>query len=702
MSDTEEVYFLEEDDLEEGEITDDSDIQTDTDTEVIITDVKPKKLPKRYTLHERKVSNEKHCKKACKHAHYSNHKIKDRNKSTLSNVEYRKHKSSCPLQRQKSSMKKVVSKKHAISPSHSKPLNNQNSSFKSAFRNYTSPPRPVLPKTSPISNGIGDDISYPELLLAYKITREHFNYKRKSSDFDNQHESPSKKSTTHLDESSFLKCIKNEPPIEKNSPTKIDVKRHVSETIIDIADENEQFLIDNSPVPETIEVQEVQEIGSSPIEENVVEDDEESEDEEELRRIALATLAGSKASENGSTTTSPTHSLSNQSSVTLIVNGNNSSDNHEVIDMDLDEEDFVEDVHNNLFVIDNQPVMPSEFNPYMFYGNSYMNGNLPTENYLPYEQEPHFLTSLKEKNEDVEEAILRAEVLASMNTNTIALPNYVPDKSPELENMSESFSPPDPFCKSPFYYEGHSFNSVEATVNKIEVVKLSNSKFLHSKALVPKPRNINATQNRLIITLNNDSSSEESDATEDSDEMSKQENVVASIDALISSARQKSDIKTNGTHLNNVSCLSKAQQEEYTKLRNILAEKEPMANFQQVAKEEVAKQQQRLNFIANKINAAKKKLNKEEGVLCNTEKEVQNKKKAYISSKLKFQHLQEQLHAAELTKTANLKAWKVYEAKLVNTKSVVSKQKALISMLETELNNKRLQLEQNSSSPLIQ
>ncbi|KAG8190493.1 hypothetical protein JTE90_006667 [Oedothorax gibbosus] len=735
MSDLEDevVEIVEEEDLEEGEIT-------DSDEEVVVTKIaETKKLPKRYSLHESKVKKDKHKSNYSK-AHHSDYKVKDRNKSPITNGTHKKHKSSCS-QHQKYS--KAIESSKTVSPT----LDNRN--FTSAFKNFSSPPRPVLPKTSPSSKPdfkCEDEDNYSELLLAYKKCRQHLKSKRKSKLLNYSESKPSSKISkkrSSYDYHSPSKSKKHYTPNKKTSPPRDDASIPFKENNGILRERSPS--VEELPMPETAPVQANEESQIEEIEEVVVEQ-EESEDEEELRRIALATFAKrtfskQKAENTISAINSPTHSISNHSSVELFSNVDSSNDNCNVVDMDLDEEDFVEDIHNNLFVIDNNPVASSEFNPY-FYDESHANhSNSTAQNYLPSEQELCFPASFNQMNEDAQEAILRAEVIASMFKKKTA-PAQIEDKtskdehlvqsnsvhgmvnkipviskgqllrpsdvntnvpmhtknSPSPTDTIESLSPQEPFSKIPVLSNGHVLRPSKENINT-EIAKLDPKLTNSKKVPAPRPRNINATQNRLIITLNNDSSTEESD-DEISD--SKQDNVMSSFDALISDARLRSDIKASSANLNNVSCLSKAQQEEYKKLRNLLAEKEPMTILPPVVKEKIAAEHQNLNFLTTKISLAKEKLDKEILVLQSAEREVVDKKKIYLSAKLKFQHLQEQLHAAKLSKAATLKAWKVHEAKLGNTKSSITKQKALIALLETEYNHRRLQFEQNSSSPLIQ
>ncbi|GBN46924.1 hypothetical protein AVEN_213645-1 [Araneus ventricosus] len=649
-----EIIVIDEDndDLEEGEIADD----IDPDVVLIEPEEKLKQLPRRYTLHN-KVSNSRH--KNCNHKE----KNKFQNSSKLVTIHRKKHKSSCP---------RHSSEKHRLK--HREVHHSHNTSvFKSAFKNYTSPPRaPAIPRkvNSDLQNS-ENEVNFQNLLSDYKKAKERLSLKiEKPQDNGSQKSEPASDSRK-----------------ANTSPGK-------------------QELPDTLPMEDLTEMK------------NGEESDE--EDVEELRRIALATRAKkqliSKADEESSNEIpKPSSNIPpNEVSLNHLVEtlhaecDNDSHDNYEVVDMDLEEEEedssqIVND--DSLYIIDKMPAM-SEFTP------SHINGQLSQSvqgQNSPVENGNHLLSNHSQPVDDFEEQLLRAEVIASMNSTRQKRQSPIKFLTPVEEKVSEIIAKvsmlhntvntlhnemkPKPCA---IYSKGPLQNSVKQPPKRIIDAKSKFSNFKNNKTTAsPPPRSMNTVQERLIITLNNDDSSTD-ESEEEADENVASPNVpVSSIEALISSARQKSDAaQLNNGGSANVSCLSKAQQEEYNSLKKLLAEKTQYSVPANTVKEK--------NLLVKKISVAKANLEKEVGIRSQIENELIEKKKNYIASKLRVQMLKEKLHAAEKIRAANLENWKQCSAKLDIVRKSVSKRESLLKLLETELNTKNTCTESNPNTPPVE
>ncbi|CAL1270405.1 unnamed protein product [Larinioides sclopetarius] len=656
-----EIIVIDEDndDLEEGEITDD----IAPDVMLISPEEKPKELPRRYTLHH-KVSNgwQKNCK--------YKEKNKLQNSSKLEAIHRKKHKSSCPRHN---------SDKHKLK--HREIRHSQNTSvFKSAFKNYTSPPRipPIPRKVNSNPQNSENKVSFQNLLLDYKKAKERFNQKI---------EKPQNKQDNNF---------------QKTEPINDSRKANISPA--------------KPELPDTLLTENITEMK--------IGEESDEEDVEELRRIALATRAKkrliSKADEESSIEI-PKHNsnnLPNKVSLDHLVEtfhgecDNDSRDNYEVVDMDLEEEDDSCQIVNddNLYVIDKMPAV-SEFSPNHI--NGHLNQSIQNQN-SPVKNENHLLSNHSQPVDDFEEQLLRAEVIASMNSTRQKRQSPIKLLTPVEEKVSEIIAKVDMLHNAvntlhnemkpkpcAIYSKGPLQNSVKQPPKRIIDAKSRFSNFKNNKTTASPPlRGMNTIQERLIITVNNDDSSTD-ESEEETNENATSPNVpVSSIEALISSARQKSDAAqlNNGSSVN-VSCLSKAQQEEYNSLKKLLAEKTQYSVPAPIVKEKNPTDQSHINLLVKKISVAKANLEKEVGIKSQIEKELIEKKKNYIASKLRVQMLKEKLHAAEKIRATNLENWKQCSAKLDVVRKSVSKRESLLQLLETELNTKNTCIESNPNTP---
>ncbi|KAF8778133.1 uncharacterized protein LOC129975743 [Argiope bruennichi] len=657
----EEIIVIDEDsdDLEEGEITDDIEM-------IFQIERKSKRLPRRYAL-QNKSPIDRH----------KNYKHKEKNKflnpTKLESIHRRKHKSSCPHRN---------SEKHRLK--HRQSHHNHNSfNTKSAFKNYTSPPRaPSLSKKvhSNLQNS-ENEINFPKLLSDYKKAKERLNQKVEKVQNNNSVKNES------------VSCT-NDSKKTNSCPPK-------------------QELADALPLEDLTEIKKGEE--------------SDEEDVEELRRKALATCAKkqliSKADEESSNempklSLNSLPSLSNKVSLDHLIetfNGecdNDSRDNYEVVDMDLDEEEgSCQKVNDdNLFIIDKTPAN-TEFSPNVINGHL----NQKIESHSPVENENHLQSNHSQTIDDFEEQLLRAEVIASMNSSRQKRQSPPKLPIPVEEKVSEIIAKVDMLHNAvstlhkemrpkpcAIYSKGPLQNSVKQPPKRIIDAKSKFSNFKNNKttASPPPPRGVNTIQERLIITLNNDTSTDESD--EETNENASQNIPVSSIEALISSARQKSDAaQLSNVSSVNVSCLSKAQQEEYNSLKKLLAEKTQYSVPAPLIKEKNTPNQSHINLLVKKISVAKANLEKEVGIRSQMEKDLLEKKRNYMASKLRVQLLKEKLHAAEKIRAANLENWKQCTAKLDIVRKSVSKRESLLKLLETELSTKNACFEPNSTTPPV-
>ncbi|GIY64668.1 hypothetical protein CDAR_103151 [Caerostris darwini] len=681
----EEVIVVDEiDELEEGEIADD----VVPEIEILnILKMKPKKLPRRYTLPQNSINKHKIGKHKEKIG-FKDAAIKKRHKLSCPKHSTEKYKlPGEPLIKTKSeSCDKRKGKHHSY---------NSPSTIKCAFKNYTSPPRALpLARKNGQTNQNSDNDDYPKLLSDYKKAKVRLTRKNE------------KDSTNHQNGNLSLKC---------------DSKQVISE------DKKSNI----SPAKQD----------NKPQENEIIEKkNEESDDDdvEELRRIALATCAKrltafKTPSEDKEVDSLDSSNASPLSCGTMINHftkmsasdcDNGSCDNYEIVDMDVDNED---DVNSNLFVIDRTPGV-TEFTPDSVLLNENQTAstaettNICNENLIDCLPLNH-----SESNDDFDAELLRAELIANMNSrkkpqspekcsiiakanvpavnkmdhiikNVSNVPkvfnkidNQTVEKEISLDVLKDINRIKNTFQKGlkshGIRLKGQPKQPVKKPIKGISQIKSKFSKLKNNKAVLQPPqRSIDATKNRLIITLgNDDTTTDESEIEETDKNVISQDNVpVSSIEALISSARQKSDkIQSINTNSTNVSCLSKAQQEEYNSLKRILAEKEPYSVPLSTAQDKNLKP--RLNLLAKKISIAKINLEKEISLRNQMEKEILVKKKEYMASKLRAQLLKERLHAAEKIRLVNLESWKKSSAKLDIIIKSIEKHTSLLILLETEL-----------------
>ncbi|GFY44721.1 uncharacterized protein TNIN_440111 [Trichonephila inaurata madagascariensis] len=686
------IVVIEEvnDDLEEGEIT-------DGEPEVKILKypkTKPKKLPRRYNLHDRS-SNNKH--RNCKHKT----KNKFKNSTYSFATPLKKHKSSCHhrnLEKHRLPVERLNSAKNEYDLKYRENQTTyvSSSQVKSAFKNYTSPPRTASKSVKIALNkypGPKTEDNYSRLLLSYKKAKERFNQKSEKVDLSCQDNNSSKR--------------------DNATQNTNDRKEHLSPIR---AHSHEKTLLERDSIKK----------------EN--ENESEDEDVDELRRIALATFAKKLKAEKESLeninevasfdsndeSNSPSEIPSQKPSESFHVeNDNGSRDNYDVVDMDIDDDENFENLSNgNLFIIDKTPAS-SEFSQKFpdIEHNQDCNVNVcdvTQDLSLKNGTQPLSNTQFK-SNEDFEEELLRAELIASLNSSQRKLPsipcNIQLKEKLEVSNKALNSIQKTNVAKPHIVYPKGPLRNLVKRSDAIIQGKTSKaviqgrpkfSKLVSKTIKPPPPRSTNAAQERLIITLNNDTTTEESEEESDKNTVARENISVSSIEAFISNARKKSDANQSKiSNSNNVSCLSKAQQEEYSNLKRILAEKEPYSVPPPIVKEKIVPDQTNVSFIIVKISDAKDNLEKELGKKNQLQTELLKRKQNYMTSKLKAQLLKEQLHAAEKLRAANLESWKQCSAKLDVFKKSISKWKSIIHLLETELNSRCSQLELNPPAPRI-
>lgn len=386
---------------------------------------------------------------------------------------------------------------------------------------------------------------------------------------------------------------------------------------------------------------------------------ESDDDEEELRRIALATCA--KRSTNSKPTESPVPTLgaSNLSlpetseasssvlntTISSVKVDNVATDNYEVVDMEVEEDNQNSEVKidDDLFIIDTKPA--------------------GCQNNLNSVEK----TKLKVENcsdEDFEADILRAELIEQMYRKKMAVdePTSAEKSLDSLHNVQNNSR-----CGKQVFPE----NS-----KKIESPKPSFNKSLPEMEEKKSPK-------RLIISLNNESSTEESEE-EDRDPVN--DNHVESIVALISNIRKNSNSseKTNGDTQavpKAVECLSKAQQLEYNALMKILAKKNVLEK-PEVKNKVVHSPMDDLKVLEEKLKGVVESLDKKKKVMTGLSKEVNSKRSMYMKSKLAAQHLKEKYVFAEKQRRVHLNSWSKSCKNFENVKKSVSDMETKIAHLQ--------------------
>ncbi|XP_035209796.1 uncharacterized protein LOC118184259 isoform X2 [Stegodyphus dumicola] len=638
-----------DDELEEGEIADE-----------VYPETKDKVLPRRYVLHENKSVTIKH-KKTCKHvSHHHEEKHKKLKGVSLKQRNPRKkHHKTCPKRLgklRKYLLNKIASKSKLLVPSDAETeLRNDNydlaSRKKSAFKNYTSPPRKISKPQTSVANNYGPlESKFPKLISDYMKVQAGLRTLNDS-----------------------LKNVSNE-----NQLTAFDSELEGS------------LYIQNKSISENLPDSTTKQLN------------EESEDEDELRRIALASVRRAALDEfvENSVDASPSDSVKNSG----MYSHDQETDNYEIVDMDVDEnQDLNDDVDDQLFGIDTAPLHTEFFyveskNPVddqLFVidtkpsiHNEFYNvkSESSSPNIIPHSLDKSGVSPSQLDN-DFEVELLRAELIANMKSC-----NSGKREREEIHNvLSENSEAKSPVTTPNINFSPQAPNSLETVPETKNYTKHLKAFDLHKTVLSKAKENI--PRERLIITLNNDSSSEESDQ-EDEDMNQKgplqMNSAVASLEALISDARHNSDENkcNSGDKINKaVSCLSKAQQEEYNALMKILAEKEKIG----VPSEQIPFKKIKahsplddLKLLEKKLSIAKTNLEKEQQQLGKVVKEVTTKKSAYMKSKLTVQHLKEQLHAAEKVRISNLKLWSKSIDHFKTIKKSISKRQTLIKQLQIQ------------------
>lgn len=395
---------------------------------------------------------------------------------------------------------------------------------------------------------------------------------------------------------------------------------------------------------------------------------EESEDEEELRRIALATCAKRKAITESTEDVhkscnilAPKVSSTNDVQISHEIS-NPASDNYEVVDMEIDEdtEDSGEIIQTailkkppeapeNLFIIDTNPSVVDVGNK----ENSYLAPQAANNS----------------SDEEFEADILRAELIESMYRKKYLQNEQLQKSKFSLNKKQKPIIPEKKFMvnyqRPNLSFRHKLVRTAKHTLRKNSINKAGGLKHVHNKA----PLSVQSIKppERIIIALNDESSSDESDKCEGD---SIAENPVESIVALISDCRQKSDSAAETTKSSDVEtktaipkaleCLSKAQQEEYNSLMKILAEKKqlPVPQTKHPQKNgSLHSPLDDLKQLEGKLVGLKNTLKNKKVSVTSLSKDVNSKKLHYMKAKLSAQHLKEQLIAAEKVRKAKLLEW---------------------------------------------
>lgn len=569
-------------DLEEGEILDDS-----PSSPYCISNATKnhKQLPRRYVLHENKSTHKNKHKKNCRYA------------NSTSNIRYhaRKLAKLKKTSKLKDCHKKSCSHKNIYIPDTS-----------SSSRCDKSVIKHSCPKNGHTHHNhtVDDKIKNP--------LKQHNVYKHSSklSKSEKSRTEVNIEAMTNRTFSEMLILHKSMQTHQKNTDDSIKQHNHVSqnsvETHIDVTN------IPKSDFSEKIVNCTLLESSEANLRES------EDEDEEELRRIALATCAKRVPDMKPLSEISDSAYIVPESSENKLLhipyheNSNDASDNYDVIDMDLDEEEVqnnIENSENNLFVIDAEP----------------------QTNYQNFQKNPPLQAETVE-DEEFNTDILRAELL-----------NNLLHKRKALENV----------------FNIESSDNVKGNSKSLPQ-KISNVVTHPDKQVINNDSN--NSPKRLVISLKEESSSSEESGGEEEKANSNSDCPVDSIVALISDIRQKSDSsEKNGDQVNSVpgavSCLSKAQQQEYNSLIKILEKKKTVPGKNQGTIKTAHSPLSDLKSLEKKLLAVRVTLNKKKELMSCLSKEADANKFVYMKSKLTAQHLKNKYIAAEKVRRIKLQVW---------------------------------------------
>ncbi|XP_015906233.2 protein hook homolog [Parasteatoda tepidariorum] len=713
------------DDLEEGEIADDIVPEP-------IVQKKLKPLPRRYVINDKKLRS-RHRKKNCKHT--TEHHKRKSNKSNFhshakQSMKHHKtcHKhdsirhSNCHFNREKII---EVNSDNEVSPySHKKvPV------VKCAFKNYTSPPRKVLNEDTSKSLTAKHKVvnsNYPKFLSEYKKLPNGQNKLKNISNFNDPcssaNEKQFNKNSSEKNENlkSKLKCENLPPAVEVIDITDDEdeeelrrlalatcLKRSATVPEISSEDSSSKNICSESELPAAIDSDNYE----------IVDMDVDNESENFDKIGDLFTID-----------TTPTYfSELNQDSsinqVDKVVNGFLQNITEETY-QNFHNEVFNQKVNNDLytnFEIDKSRLPPSqlddEFEEELLRAELIANMKSMRQNSETVLKKENILSSdallVNDKFKNVIPKETRVVKLKSDNCNErIVNINRDTDVDEGLKDeRTVSILKDTDLKETPFVTKSRTVSSykkpnltsnVNPSVRKADIkVKLNNVQSVASSV----PNIISLPQERIVISLNNETSSDDSDQEEDFQAKQPEKNpAVASLEALISNARLQSDEKKNPPNINGtsdaLSCLSKAQQEEYNSLIKILAKnKDPFVQSSQLEVKKVT-EDPNLILLKKKIHIAKDNCEKEKVLMSTTEKEVEKRKRSYMLSKIKTQHLKEQLIAAEKVRKANLQIWTKCSSELQTLKKSVSKRQALIKSLQTKISAYFPETVSNGLSPM--
>lgn len=655
-------------DLEEGEILDDSPPSPDLNIN------RRKELPQRYIVKGNKTPLHKH-KRGCRHS-------------------TRHHTKKLP-----NTKKKPVRKKNSPKWHHKPPNTNEKHKIVSRY-DSSNKSKHTLPKCFSENSLIAEMKDSLKSISPLKKLRTNFSNSRSQKIPFPKQNSKTSKSDFATSEISNTKILQNvvENSVASNESTNSVYVEEKTDSIEDLSKNSDDAssvielsicdskpeppLIDLSRSPDPDDTSSTIELIDVKIEDNTISNksatikEEESEDEEELRRIALATCAKRKALRESTNTiqnvnytcNAPVPDLTCVNDVPIShqkVNNLPTMDNYEVVDMEVDE-DMQDSLENQQVSLINQQQKSAE--------NLFVIDRNPSNDFLKNKNtfsETQAVTN--SDDEDFEVNLLRAQLLTNMNRKKFLQEHSDQDSKVIVHKKPVPRTPVVPqrvnnYQKLNLMFSHKRLKSAKHFLRRRSVNKLininnsSNNNNNETKKVLPLPVQISKPPERLIITVNGESSDESDNSDQETNTVS--ENPVDSIVALISDCRQKSESSVESKEKEivpkAVSCLSKAQQEEYNALMKILAKKKKSLPVQ----ENVSAKNGSVHSPLEDLKKLEKKLT----TLQNTQKtkkdsiallseEVNSKRHHYMKAKLTAQHLKEQWVAAEKVRKAKLLDW---------------------------------------------
>ncbi|XP_054708091.1 uncharacterized protein LOC129217774 [Uloborus diversus] len=635
------------DDIEEGEIVSAS---SDSDVPSKAFCSKRKSLPRRYVLEKNKKLHSKH-KRKCK---YSHHHVK---KATLkmSSVKLKGHKKLKICSKQDPISNSV--KKNARTKSHS---NVRNPKFYSTLFSEIS---------SNLKTSKDSDKNVDRSVLHTAI--------RKCSSL-NVVDSP--KLPDSYDKS--FNELKKNGSLESNSIPSCNLNASVQSAALVGSD---KLVNENGKLKKILNAS-----NDTPLNVESERKAEESEDEDELRRIALATCAKKLLSENE--TEKNVQICSVDAIQTPPIDVQPVTDNYEIVDMELDDNIGSVDTMDDMFVIDTKPVAPDDCKK-DFLEEAGDTKHLPATK-LDEEFEEELLRAMLLANlnsqlrKDRDDALVKKEILK--NSKKIEKIISKPKEMKDNKKIEKCISKPKEMLKDNNKIEKciskpKQINKLPLLSQKSKPVALP-AKKVDAKVICPpkaQPDNtVHMPQNRIVISLADESSSDESDAEVENNGPVAAPSV-SSLEALICSARIKSDQSKTGAENTNVSYLSKAQQEQYNLYKKILNAsdgEQALVN----GKDFSHLTNYQLKLKEKKLSIALSNYMKEKNLMANERKECLMKKAAFLKMKLKAQRLKEEwMETREMMKT-NSQLYQKSVNHFKTLKKSVMKREELICNLKAE------------------